>query len=152
MSLIWAALIYPINDVTTSPEKPPAYVEIAKLDANKGRDLTYQDETRVRQRKLYPDLDSLRSPQAPVKLFKHALALVGKQPNWKIVYSDEANFRIEAVATTPLLKFSDDIVIEVRPEPDGSSFHMRSKSRIGRGDLGANHKRIKEFLELVQKP
>lgn len=151
MSLIWAALLYPINDITTSPERPPAYIEIAKLDANKERDMSYQEGNRDRQRKLYPDLDSLRSPLPPAQLLKKVIPLVQKQDGWKIIYIDEANFRVEAVATTPVLKFSDDIVIEIRPEPDGSSFHMRSKSRLGRSDLAANYKRVKSFLELVQR-
>lgn len=151
MSLIWAALLYPINDITTSPERPPAFVEIVKIEANKGRDMNYPEGNREVQRKLYPDLDSLRSPLNADKLLKKVLPLVQQQPGWKVVYTDEANFRVEAVATTQLLKFSDDIVIEIRPEPDGSSLHMRSKSRLGRSDLGANYKRIKAFLDLVQK-
>jgi len=150
MSLIWAALLYPLNDITTSPERPPAFIEIAKLEANKERDMAYAEGNRERQRKLYPELDSLRSKLDATHLFKKIQPLVTQQ-GWKVISTDEANFRLEAVATTPLLKFSDDIVIEVRPEPDGSSFHMRSKSRMGRSDLAANYKRIKAFLELVQK-
>lgn len=150
MSLIWAALLYPINDITTTPETPPAYVEIAKLEANKDRDMNYPDSHREIQRKLYPDLAPSRSRLSPEKLFKRVLPLA-QQAGWKVVFVDEANFRLEATATTPLLKFSDDIVLEVRPEGDGSSFHMRSKSRLGRSDLGANYKRIKAFLDLVQK-
>jgi uncharacterized protein (DUF1499 family) len=142
--------MYPINDVTTSPERPPAFREIAKLEAHKDEDLSYNMAWRKRQRQLYPELDSPRFTQEPDKIFDRALALV-RQQGWNIINADEANFRIEAVATTPVLKLLDDVVIEVRPEPDGSSFHMRSKSRIGTNDLGTNHKRIKAFLDLLQK-
>lgn len=151
MSLIWAALFFPINDVTTTPEKPPAYVEIARLEENKSRNLTYPEGFKDKQRRLYPDLKPLRLTQSPSKVFKQVQALAQKQTGWKIIRADEANFRLEAVATSPLLKFSDDVVIEVRPDTEGSTLHMRSKSRISQGDQGVNHKRIQEFLDLVQK-
>lgn len=149
MSLIWAALFFPINDITTTPEKAPVYMEIAKLDANKDRDLTYDIGLRERQRKLYPDLDAVRTPKSANTMFERIKALAKDQKGWKIINADDANFRLEITATTELLKFADDVVIEVRPEPDGSTVHMRSKSRIGRSDLGANYKRIKKFLSLL---
>jgi hypothetical protein len=38
-------------------------------------------------------------------------------------------------------------VVEVRPRDDGgSTVAMRSKSRLGKGDLGANARRIRAFL------
>lgn len=150
MAWLLALLFYSIHDVTTTPERPPLYHEIAKLDANKDKDLSYKTEWRERQRKLYPDLDSPRFHQEADKVFKRALKLAREQ-GWKIVDVDEANFRVEATATTPVLKLLDDVVVEVRPEPDGSSVHMRSKSRFGNNDLGGNYKRIKTFLDLLNK-
>lgn len=150
MSLIWAALLYPINDITTTPEKPPAYIEIAKLEENKGRDFSYSNELSAKQKKLYPDLAPAVSTQSPSRWFAKVVDTAKKQSGWKIVNVDEASFRIELMAITPLLKFTDDVVIEVRPEKGGSSLHMRSKSRLGKSDLGANFKRISEFLKAVQ--
>lgn len=149
MSLIWAALFYPVNDITTTPEMAPIYMEIAKLDANKGRDMKYDMSLRETQRKLYPDLDPLRRGEEAAKTYEKIKALAQKQEGWQVVNSDEANFRLEITATTSLLKFTDDVVIEVRPEPDGSTVHMRSKSRLGKSDLGANYKRIQKFLSLL---
>lgn len=149
MSLIWMALFYPINDITTTPEKAPIYMEINKLDEHKGQDMTYDISLREKQRKLYPDLDALRSTKSAAKMYEQIKSLAEKESGWKIINSDDANFRLEATATTALLKFTDDIVIEVRPEPDGCTVHMRSKSRLGKSDLGANYKRIKKFLSLL---
>jgi hypothetical protein len=54
--------------------------------------------------------------------------------------------RIEATATTPWFGFRDDIVIRVQPAPGGSRVDVRSLSRVGKGDLGANAKRIRAYL------
>ncbi len=149
MSLIWAALFLPLNDITTTPEKAPVFVEIGKLEAHQGKNMTYDMGLREKQRELYPDLDALRSGKSAEQMFQLVVNLAKAQEGWKIVNTDEANFRLEATTTTALLKFVDDVVIEVRPEPDGSTVHMRSKSRVGRSDLGANYKRIKKFLSLL---
>jgi uncharacterized protein (DUF1499 family) len=37
-------------------------------------------------------------------------------------------------------------VIRVRPEAQGSRLDVRSASRVGRSDVGANAKRVREFL------
>jgi uncharacterized protein (DUF1499 family) len=58
--------------------------------------------------------------------------------------------RIEAVARTRLLRFSDDITIRVRPRVDGSRIDIRSASRLGTHDLGANAARIAAFAEEVE--
>lgn len=150
MSLLWAALIYPINDITTTPDKPPQFVEIAKLDANKDRDMAYPESARSKQEKLYPDLAPLAMVGNPDGVFKKVVGVSKKQENWSIIRADDANFRLEAVATTPLLKFADDIVIEVRAEGRGSAVHMRSKSRLGKSDLGANYKRIRTFFDQLK--
>ncbi|MGE4130575.1 MAG: DUF1499 domain-containing protein [Bdellovibrionales bacterium] len=148
MSLIWALLL-PINDITTTPDQAPAFIEIAKLDAHKNQDLAYDPKLKARQNKLYPDLKPLPSSLSAAKIFDQIVKLAKTQEGWKIIQADESNFRLEAVATTSTLKFSDDIVIEVRPEGSRSTVHMRSKSRLGRSDLGANHQRIAKFLSLL---
>ena len=53
--------------------------------------------------------------------------------------------RIEAVARTPIMGFRDDVVIRVRPAPDGARIDMRSASRYGRHDLGTNAARIRSL-------
>ncbi|MES2980241.1 MAG: DUF1499 domain-containing protein [Pseudomonadota bacterium] len=48
-----------------------------------------------------------------------------------------------AEVTTPLLKFTDDV--EFLLDESQGVIHVRSASRIGRGDLGVNRKRIEEI-------
>ena len=43
--------------------------------------------------------------------------------------------------------FRDDIVIRIRPDGSGSKVDIRSKSRVGRSDLGVNARRIRELID-----
>ena len=63
----------------------------------------------------------------------------------RLAFAEEG--RIEAVATTLLYGFEDEVVIRIAPAEAGSVVDLRSRSRIGRGDLGANAARIRSFLE-----
>jgi len=63
---------------------------------------------------------------------------------WKIAAEFPEEYRIEFVATTPLMRFKDDVVVVIETDPsgNGSILHARSKSRIGKGDMGANKARL----------
>ena len=54
---------------------------------------------------------------------------------------------IEAVARTPIMGFRDDVVIRVTPMGPGTRIDVRSASRVGSHDFGANASRIKSLLE-----
>ena len=54
---------------------------------------------------------------------------------------------IEAVARTPIMGFRDDVVIRLIPLGQGTRIDMRSASRFGNHDLGANASRIRSLLE-----
>ena len=65
---------------------------------------------------------------------------------WQIVADDDATGMIEAIDTTLLLRFKDDVVIRVVGTAEGSRVDVRSRSRVGRSDLGKNAARIREFI------
>lgn len=138
-----------INDITTTPDDPPSFRRAALLPENRGRDMTYPNANISLQRKGYPDLKPLGRADAPEAAFEAALAAARRMPRWSVLAADAAARVIEAVATTGLLRFKDDVVIEVRPNGTGSAVHVRSKSRVGRADFGANAERIRAyFVEL----
>jgi uncharacterized protein (DUF1499 family) len=70
---------------------------------------------------------------------------------WELVASDSTAGRIEATATTPWFGFKDDVVVRVRPEGSGSRIDVRSVSRVGKSDVGANAKRIRAYLADVAR-
>ena len=53
---------------------------------------------------------------------------------------------IEAVDTTRFFRFKDDVVVRIRATSTGSRIDLRSRSRVGRSDLGKNAKRILSFI------
>jgi uncharacterized protein (DUF1499 family) len=57
--------------------------------------------------------------------------------------------RIEAYDRTRLLRFVDDITIRIRPRAEGSRIDIRSASRLGSHDFGANASRILAFIDEV---
>jgi uncharacterized protein (DUF1499 family) len=65
---------------------------------------------------------------------------------WEIVAVAPDAWRIEATATTLFFGFKDDIVIRIGPQGPGSRVDMRSLSRIGGSDIGANAQRVRKFL------
>ena len=54
---------------------------------------------------------------------------------------------IAAEFTTPLMRFVDDV--EFRK--DDAAVHVRSASRVGKSDLGANAKRVNQFRAALQQ-
>ena len=69
---------------------------------------------------------------------------------WELVASDPEGGRIEATDTTFWFGFKDDIVVRVVAQPNGSRIDVRSVSRAGVGDLGANAARIRRYLAAVK--
>ena len=69
---------------------------------------------------------------------------------WEIVKSDAKSGRIEAVATTFWFGFKDDVAVKVAADGKGSRVEVRSKSRVGKGDSGANSKRIGGYFERLK--
>jgi fatty-acyl-CoA synthase len=76
---------------------------------------------------------------------------VPKGPSLDVVNADPEALRIEAVATTFWFGFKDDVVVRVRPgAAGGSRVDVRSVSRVGQSDLGANAARIRRILDGLQ--
>ncbi len=134
-----------INDITTSPDDPPAFRAAAQLDANRGRDLSYPgEEFAVPQRAAYPDLEPIRLDDSPAAAFEAVRRAAGSL-GWTIVAADPDAGRLEATHVSALFRFVDDVVVRVRPADGGSRIDVRSRSRDGRGDVGANAERIRAF-------
>jgi hypothetical protein len=86
----------------------------------------------------------------PAEAFARALA-AARAARWDITLVDEKSRTIEAVATTRWFGFKDDVVVRVAAAGGGSRIDLRSRSRVGRSDLGANAKRIQDFLTGVER-
>ena len=69
---------------------------------------------------------------------------------WELTTVDTEARKIEAVVTTKIIGFKDDVTIWVEAESeDRSTVYARSASRVGKGDLGANTRYLMNFQETV---
>ena len=58
--------------------------------------------------------------------------------------------RIEAVDTTFWFGFKDDVVIRIIEREGSARIDVRSKSRVGVGDVGTNARRVRTLLSRMQ--
>jgi uncharacterized protein (DUF1499 family) len=100
-------------------------------------------------RESYPDLASLAVPDAPADALLRA-ERAAESLGWEVIAKDGSRGTLYARDETALFRFVDDVVVRVTPTDDGSLIDVRSKSRDGRGDLGANAARIRALLEALQ--
>ncbi|MDG2307347.1 MAG: DUF1499 domain-containing protein [Candidatus Binatia bacterium] len=137
------------NDFTTDLHDPPVFEHAATLPANAARDMAYDPSFEAEQKKCCADLASLELPVPVEKAFEVALQAARAMPAWTVVWDDPASGRIEAVVVTRVFGFKDDVAIRVRSDGTASRLDMRSKSRDGRGDIGANSARIRAYLASI---
>jgi uncharacterized protein (DUF1499 family) len=135
-----------INDITTDLADPPQFVKCTELVPNRGRDMSYPPAFAEQQKAGYPALAGRVLPIEPVFAVERVVAALESLPGTTIVDVDAEAGRVEAISTTRVFRFVDDIVVRVRAEGSESRIDMRSKSRDGKGDLGANAARIEGFM------
>src|SRR5690242_5768952 len=140
----------PISDISTDLANPPRFDALARMRPP-GR-LDYPGAAvATLQRSAYPDIAPLEL-DVPIKTaYDAALALVTKR-KWTIADSrapapGRREALIEAVARTPIMGFRDDVVIRMVPLGQGTHIDMRSASRVGTHDFGANASRIRSLFE-----
>ena len=146
--LLWQARsVPPIHDITTDMTEPPAFVALAPVREKEPNGSRYGgDAVAAQQRAGYPDLKPLVSKSPPAEMHQRAID-AARSLGWDVAASEAASGRIEATDTTYWFGFKDDVVVRIRPEGGGSRIDVRSVSRVGQSDLGANAKRIRKFLD-----
>jgi len=71
---------------------------------------------------------------------------------WEVVDANLDDGRVEATDTTRWFGFKDDVVIRLESGlADSTVLDMRSKSRVGRSDIGVNANRIRTFTAALNE-
>ncbi|MEJ1157887.1 DUF1499 domain-containing protein [Prosthecomicrobium sp. N25] len=149
----WGIYSYPrINDVSTDTADPPLYkaAAFARIGAMNPTRPPAPAELE-RQRILFPDIETRHFDIGSEQLYAAARRVVEKA-GWRVTEDLPAReegdrARIEAVARTLVFGFEDDVVIRIYAEGNGGSkIDIRSSSRWGEHDFGANVRRIRGFL------
>lgn len=139
----------PIHDVTTDLENPPTFEAVVPLRADAPNRLDRPAELAQQQKQGYPDLAPITLPIPADQAYDRALA-AAQDAGWRIVTADRGSGRIEATDTTRWFGFEDDVVVRLTPWGAGTRVDVRSVSRVGRGDVGTNARRIRRYLDMLQ--
>lgn len=158
----WRARISPpIHDISTDIEYAPQFKALLPLrksaangpDYDGPKKLVYQGKhttVSALQKKFYQDVIPFVAFGKPIKLYWRAMSVVNSL-GWHVVAADPTEGRIEATDTSFWFGFTDDIVIRIRPAGKlGARLDIRSKSRVGESDLGANARHIREFIKGIK--
>jgi uncharacterized protein (DUF1499 family) len=139
-----------INDITTDTANPPPLVVTLQLRQNAPNPPAYGgDSVASLQKEGYPDIQPIVLAVPPAEAFKR-VDQVAMAMGWDVVARAPADGRLEAIDTTKWFGFHDDIVVRIKADGSGSRIDIRSKSRVGRSDLGVNAQRIREFTRRLK--
>lgn len=137
-----------IHNISTDVNDPPQFEAIVALRGEGSNPLDYDREKLAPlQQQAYPAVKTLQLDTdrvTGVGRVVDALTAMGLE----IVAVDADAGIVEATDTTFWFGFKDDVVVRVRDAAGGGvSVDVRSVSRVGLSDLGANAARIEALLE-----
>ncbi|GAA6185826.1 MULTISPECIES: DUF1499 domain-containing protein [Alteromonadaceae] len=145
-----AKSVPPIHDISTDLSNPPQFIAIADLRADAPNPVEYAgEETAKQQREAYPQLTPQTFSQPSLQVFSATEAAI-KDLGWELVNADKTLGIIEATDTTAWFGFKDDVVVRIASKGPDTIVDIRSKSRVGRSDLGKNAERIEQLIATIK--
>ncbi|WP_257294776.1 DUF1499 domain-containing protein [Endozoicomonas sp. YOMI1] len=139
-----------IHDISTDTVTPPEFVAAQQERSASENTLVYGGEAlAAKQQQAYPHIQPYQSASDAQQTFGKALD-TAQQLGWRVIREDAAGGVIEAVEETRVFGFKDDVIIRIIPLNSGSRVDVRSVSRVGLGDLGANANRIQRYLQALE--
>jgi uncharacterized protein (DUF1499 family) len=142
-----------LTDVETTPRQPMRFSQLAAqrpADANR---IEQPDLTAAEiQEKAYPDLRPMELERSATETFDIVHEAV-KRVGWTIVLNEppgEQPGRIEATDRTMIMGYTDDALVRVTGDDTHAFIDVRSVSRYGMHDLGANAERVRTLFAEVK--
>ena len=88
----------------------------------------------------------LQTPCVPADLPRTRAAVLSAMAGlgWQEIRDEPT--AIHATVVTRLLRFRDDVTVTFETTDEGTRLHARSASRVGRGDLGANARHLRDLF------
>lgn len=141
----------PIHDVATRHEPPLVFTNALALRKANENGLEPPDQLTInKQLAFYTDLKPKLLKLEPGSCFSAVERTVAGL-GWKITSTNPDELWLEAYETTPLFGFRDDVRVELSETLNSQcQIDVRSVSRVGVSDLGANAKRIQRFFEALE--
>ncbi|MEQ8404238.1 MAG: DUF1499 domain-containing protein [Oceanicaulis sp.] len=153
-----AGSVPPIHDITTDTQNPPQFTQalIDRRTQDGARNsVDYASKTNPAddrplpqvQAQHYPEITPIELPVSADLAYQAALS-TARDRGWTVSTASEAAGMFEATATTFWFGFKDDVVVRVTDTGlESARVDVRSVSRVGMSDLGANAARISAFSE-----
>lgn len=141
-----ASAVPPIHDITTDVTNPPEFVAIAPLREGAPNPVSYEGgDVTKQQLEAYPEIKTQLLPQSIDEVYIAAERTIDAL-GWERVTEGALPNTLEATDTTTWFGFKDDVVVRLTVQNDDTLVDVRSKSRVGKSDLGKNAQRIDAFL------
>lgn len=141
-----ASAVPPIHDITTDVTNPPKFVAIAPLREGAPNPVSYEGgDVTKQQLEAYPEIKTQLLPQSINEVYIAAERTIDAL-GWERVTEGALPNTLEATDTTTWFGFKDDVVVRLTVQNDDTLVDVRSKSRVGKSDLGKNAQRIDAFL------
>jgi uncharacterized protein (DUF1499 family) len=148
-----AFLLPELTDIQTSPTDPLQFTVLMEERPRDANPLGSPTQEQVQlQAEAYDDIGPIVVDRPAGAVFTVVNEAV-KQLGWNVVVNEapgESGIgRIEATDSSLIMGFTDDVVVRVKGDDTSAVVDMRSASRYGRSDLGANAERIRAFEDEV---
>lgn len=146
----------PLADITTDTEEPPRFEAVARVRPREANPIAYPGpEAAALQRLAFPTIAPMLTAATPLEVYEAAFAAVSRR-KWRVVdarrpQAGRREGHIEAVSRTMIMGFRDDVVLRIRAVPGGARLDIRSASRYGTYDFGANAERIISLMEEIEE-
>jgi len=147
--IVGAADVPKIHNISTDIVDPPAFDKVTSIRTAEHNSLEYNvEELAEIQRNAYPEIKTLRV-DLPREVAQAQVVDLISALGWQLHNNDIDRGIVEASETSTLWGFTDDIVVRLTSNETNSqtAIDLRSVSRVGQSDLGANAKRIKTFID-----
>ena len=143
-----------INQIVTDPRAVPEFVALKGKRPEWANTFDYPGPAFAdKQAKAYPDIRPMTLERSREETYNLVLDAV-KTMGWEIAAarppSETEPGHIEAVAMTPIVSYADDVAIEITSVRNESRIDVRSASRYGEHDFGANAARIRRLFANVK--
>jgi uncharacterized protein (DUF1499 family) len=84
------------------------------------------------------------------RVFAEAEAVCRALPRWTVTKTDPVEHTLSAEVRTAFGGFTDDVTVSVIPAGSAAArVTVRSRSRVGRGDLGENARHVRALLRTL---
>ncbi len=150
---------HPLHDISSDVRNPPVYLNpVYPFKVSKGSEYLdnsmllkrdYNPANAATQLLKYPAFEGLKVRVPGKDAYEETLRVIREQlSDWRVVLDDKEKLHAEFEVEWSPWRLVYDVVVEVRQDQFNlydSTVEMRSRSRLGEGDLGVNNRRLRDL-------